>query len=263
MSVDIQIGLPLERQPVTVYEIIGQLARDPNVDISRIAGLMELQERAEKREAEKAFIAALNRLMPRLPRVVKHGKIDFESQKTGKRQVTPFAKYEDVDAVIRPLLTEEGFSIGFGTSSYDKGLIITCTLAHCQGHARTESMPLPLDTSGSKNALQAVGSTLSYGKRYLVCAMLNIITVGEDDDGNGGQGYVTRQQADELRRLVTETGATDGTVLRTYDAKTFEDVHAVNYAAAVNLLLAKYRETLKRKGMDEEGIARTLKGVMR
>src|ERR1700733_14323986 len=172
----------LVRQAESVSDIIMALARDPSVQVERLAGLMELAERAEQRQAEKSFIAALNRLMPRLPRIVKRGRIDFESKTTGKRQVTPFAKYEDVDKVIRPLLTDEGFSLGFGTQTYDKGLMITCTLAHQDGHSRTESMPLPFDTSGSKNALQAVGSTLSYGKRYLVCAMLNIVTVDEDDD---------------------------------------------------------------------------------
>ena len=42
---------------------------------------------------------------------------------------------------------------------------------------------LPLDTSGSKNGVQAVGSTVSYGKRYAICALLNIST-GDDTDGN-------------------------------------------------------------------------------
>jgi hypothetical protein len=44
-------------------------------------------------------------------------------------------------------------------------------------------MILPHDSTGSKNAVQAVGSSTSYGKRYTACALLNITSRGEDDDG--------------------------------------------------------------------------------
>jgi hypothetical protein len=47
-------------------------------------------------------------------------------------------------------------------------------------------MTLPLDTSGSKNNVQAVGSSTSYGKRYTATLLLNIRTKGEDDDGHAG-----------------------------------------------------------------------------
>ena len=46
-------------------------------------------------------------------------------------------------------------------------------------------MPAPLDTSGGKSALQGVGSTNSYLRRYIACNIFNIVVVGDDDDGNG------------------------------------------------------------------------------
>jgi len=234
----------LERQqPTSLYAVFADMARDPRIEPSRIAQLMELQERAEKRNAEKEFIEAMNRLQPRLPRVTKKGKIEFTSK--GVTQSTPFARFEDVDAAVRPLLTQEGFSIAFGTAPYDKGgLLITATLSHKAGHSRTESMPLPFDTSGSKNSIQAVGSTLSYGKRYLICAMLNIVTEGLDNDA-ASIGFVTEQQLNSLHDMVQEISLTPERVtkfLETMAAKSFAEIPRAAFPAAMNLLGAMRRK---------------------
>jgi hypothetical protein len=47
-------------------------------------------------------------------------------------------------------------------------------------------MPGPLDTTGNKSEVQAVGSTNSFLRRYITCNIFNIVVVGDDDDGNGG-----------------------------------------------------------------------------
>jgi hypothetical protein len=47
-------------------------------------------------------------------------------------------------------------------------------------------MPAPLDTTGGKSDVQAVGSTNSFLRRYVACNIFNIVVVGDDDDGTGG-----------------------------------------------------------------------------
>jgi hypothetical protein len=47
-------------------------------------------------------------------------------------------------------------------------------------------MPAPLDTTGGKSEVQAVGSTNSFLRRYVACNIFNIVVVGDDDDGTGG-----------------------------------------------------------------------------
>jgi len=44
-------------------------------------------------------------------------------------------------------------------------------------------MPAPLDTTGGKSNVQAVGSTNSFLRRYVACNIFNIVVVGDDDDG--------------------------------------------------------------------------------
>ena len=47
-------------------------------------------------------------------------------------------------------------------------------------------MPASLDTTGNKSNVQAVGSTNSFLRRYVLCNIFNIVVVGDDDDGIGG-----------------------------------------------------------------------------
>ena len=123
-----------------------------------------------------------------------------------------FAKWEDMDRVIRPIMAEHGFTLSFDStmrSADGGGLIVTGTLMHKDGHTRTASMPLPLDTGPGRNNLQAAGSTLSYGKRYCAEMLLNIVREGADDDGAGGDEFelVTDAEKAELVELLKTTNS--------------------------------------------------------
>jgi hypothetical protein len=73
-------------------------------------------------------------------------------------------------------------------------------LSHVNGYVEHGgAMPLALDTSGSKNGTQGAGSTVSYGKRFTLKAMLNIVDAGVDDDGqSAGRGGAEHDGADPL-----------------------------------------------------------------
>lgn len=190
----------------SLLAVIAAAARDPHVDIAKMEGLFALQERLMSKQAEIAFNRSMARLQAKLPRITKRGKIEFKN-KNGDTQSTPYAKFEDVMDAIGPLLREEGFAFSFGTAPLAEkgGINISATLTHAGGHSTTASMPLPFDTSGSKNSIQAVGSSLSYGRRYLVFAMLNLITEGEDDDA-ASHSYIDERQMNNIIDLQAELG---------------------------------------------------------
>ena len=48
------------------------------------------------------------------------------------------------------------------------------------------SFPLPANAGP-----QQVGSAMTYARRYTLCALLQIVTADEDDDGNAAQGKTT------------------------------------------------------------------------
>lgn len=198
--------------PGALLSAIVSLAKDPGVDVAKLEALLGMQERMEARQADREFANAFGRLSADLPRVKKNGTIDLGVDKqTGQRRgQLPFAKWEDIDAVIRPLMVREGFTLSFDSlprTADGGGLIVTGKLMHRDGHVRTASMPLALDTGPGRNNLQAMGSTLSYGKRYCAEMLLNIVREGEDDDGKlGGTKFITPEQVSELADLCKAAG---------------------------------------------------------
>lgn len=221
-------------------------AKDPAVDVSKLRALLEMQERLEEREARREFIAAFARLSQDLPRVKKNGTIDL-----GKGRAIAFAKWEDMDAVIRPPMTREGFTLSFDSAvrpGEGGGLVVTGTLMHRDGHTRTASMPLPLDSGPGRNNLQAGGSTLSYGKRYCAEMLLNIVREGQDDDGKlGGTRFITADQVEELRKYIEATGTTEASFLQHFEVAAIENIEVAAYAPARNTLLAKLDRQSKAK----------------
>ena len=173
-------AVAIQEGPGALLTAIVQMARDPSVDADKMEKLLAMQERMVAREAERQFNQAMMRLPP--IHVKKNGTIDLTSKedraagRAGKS--VPFAKWEDMAAVVEPLLEREGFRLSFDSiprPGDGGGLIVTGRLSHRDGHGRTASMPLPLDSGPGRNNLQAIGSTLSYGKRYAAEMLLNIV----------------------------------------------------------------------------------------
>lgn len=155
--------------------------------------LMARDERAE--ESRREFEAAFAEMQPSLPAVSKDGE---------GHQNAKYAKLEDVQAAARGVLAEHGFSVRFKVEDAENALCVTCILSHRNGHSDKDTIRLPLDTSGSKNAVQARGSTVAYGKRYTLCNILGIQTGGDDNDGGKSLSgeTLTADQVKTLRHIL-------------------------------------------------------------
>lgn len=162
-----------------IINVIARAAADPNTDIDKMERLLEMQERVMARQAQAAYYAALAELQPKLPVIGERGAIKDRNQNVQ----STYALWEDVNEAIRPMLAEHGFALSFKVRRTDSEVITTGVLSHRLGHSEQTELALPSDTSGSKNAVQAIGSSTSYGKRYTAFALLNITSTGEDDDG--------------------------------------------------------------------------------
>ena len=189
-----------------ILAIIANVAADPGCDVSKMQALLDMKRQMVVDSAKAEFAAAMARLQPKLPRITKLGMIDFTSQRTGVAQRTPYARYEDILGICRPLLAEEGFSVSYSFTQVEKGAICTCTVSHRAGHREAFSTaPLALDNSGSKNAVQATGSMMAYGKRYAFCNAFDIVTVGQDDDAQSANP-LTDAEHGKLTELIEACG---------------------------------------------------------
>lgn len=231
----------LPAEPVSLagglLEVIARAARDPNVDIDKMERLLEMQERVHARNARAAYYEALASMQPSLPIVTERGGI---KDRNGNVQST-YALWEDVNEAIRPILAQHGFSLSFKVRRSEAEITVTGILAHREGHSEETELSLPTDTSGSKNAVQAVGSSTSYGKRYTAYALLNITTQGEDDDGRrgGAGGTVNQEQLGVLNGLADAVGADKRRFCRLFNIQTLADLPANQFEKATGDLRRK------------------------
>jgi hypothetical protein len=192
-----------ERQVVTdatsIIHLIERAVSDPNIDVDKMERLYAMHERALERAAKQAFTEAKLAMRPSLPTIAENGAI---LNAAGKEQST-YAEWEDINDAIQPILIEHGFDLAFRPGGTQEGKVtVTGILRHSAGHQEEAEIILPLDASGGKNAVQGVGSSLSYGKRYAAIALLNITSRHKrdrDDDGKGaGLSEVTQHAISDI-----------------------------------------------------------------
>lgn len=216
-----------------VVSMIERAARDPAVDIDKMERLMQMRERILDRDAQIAFSSAMAEMSPELPAIIERGKIDI-----GHGKPQSYALWEDINEQIKPVLSKYGFSLGFRTGRTDTHIVVTGILRHRSGHIEETTLHLPLDTSGSKNAVQAVGSSTSYGKRYTAAALLNLTSRGEDDDGKaaGRKLTIDVEQAQTIRDALTASKSSEAKFLKWAKVERIEDIAADVYDSCLDAI---------------------------
>ncbi len=236
--IDQEPQLPVAHGADAVLGVIERAARDPSVDIEKMERLMLMHERIIARQAEAAFNEALAELQPKLPAISERGEI-----KIGGGKPQRYALWEDVVQAIAPILGAHGFSLSYKVGRDTDRITVTGILRHRQGHKEETTLSLPVDNSGSKNNVQGIGSSVSYGKRYTTQALLNLVSSGDDDDGQGsGNGLITAEQKDELIALMKETGTDTAKFLQYMNVAALDDIKAANFGKAKTGLEAKRKK---------------------
>ena len=203
--------VPRETQPHAVTDLIQGAETSittvieralalPDFNPDNLLKLLDMQERVLAKQAEMAFNADLALMQSELPVIRETGQLIH-----GNKLISSYAKFEDINRQVRPVLARYGFSVSFDLKFAEQMCDIQCILSHREGHRMTTTMTLPFDTGGSKNNVQAIGSTISYGKRYAIMAMLNLSSSAtEDNDADGLHEKITEEQAADLTALVDE-----------------------------------------------------------
>ncbi|MFG1349052.1 ERF family protein [Xanthobacter autotrophicus] len=196
----------------SILGAIMQAASNPEIDADKVARLMDNYRSIRAEEAKRAYLAALPDMQADLPTIDQNGRIRIE--KGGVViQETKYARWEDINEAIQPVLRTHGFGLSFRLSVAPDGKQnITAVLSHTEGHQEETTITLMHDSTGSKNSVQAVGSTISYGQRYTARALLNFQSRARedrDDDGRaaGGVETVSEDQVLALRDLAASVEA--------------------------------------------------------
>lgn len=252
---------PVVEQAVAVSDpraALLTLAVNKDLDVDKLKALIDMQDRMEDRQAVRLFNTAFVRMQARLPAIKRNGALEYPVDKNKpdgpKRLVSRYATWDDIDAAIQPILHTYGFALSFRIAprlTEGGGLLVAAVLRHVDGHVDTgEPIPVPLDTSGGKNNVQAYGSALSYGKRYATIAALKIRTEGDDDDGKqAGVVYLTDEQVAQLSALVDETETDPAAFFATMitePIESFTDIERTHFERLMNALMSKKRQKERR-----------------
>ena len=163
--------IPAPDEPSLALSQWDRFLRDPLVDVEKLKALFELHERAEARSAKAAFNAAFAAMQGELPTIDKNGKAQMNGQTRYK-----YPLREDIIETVKPILQAHGFALRFRHEYHEKIVKVIGILSHQAGHSEQDEFECAADHSGSKNDIQAIGSTRSYGQRYTMMALLNLVS---------------------------------------------------------------------------------------
>jgi hypothetical protein len=114
-------------------------------------------------------------------------KAQAEIKGAEKKSTNPFfnSGYADLHTVIEssfPFLTKHGLSVIQGNDGKPGEFYVTTMLLHSSGQWVKSRLKMPIE----KATAQAIGSTITYGRRYGLSAICGIAQY--DDDGNVASG---------------------------------------------------------------------------
>lgn len=183
-----------------------QIATEQGADIEKLEKLMALQERWEANEARKAYVVAMNAFKADPPTLIKDKHVGYG---TGdKRTEYDHASLDQVSKTIAAALSKHGISHRWDVEQPDGGAVkVTCVLTHELGHSESVPMQSGRDTSGGKNDIQALGSTITYLQRYTLLAATGMAVQGMDNDGDIEDLAIPQKQVIELLAIADKAGA--------------------------------------------------------
>jgi len=156
-------------------------------DLDKLEKLLILQERFEANEARKAYHKAMALFKANPPKIEKDKKVGYKTD-AGNVGYSHASLYNVTDK-INSALSKFGLSATWNTKQ-NGAILVTCRITHEQGHSEETTLSAAADTTGSKNAIQALGSTISYLERYTLLALTGLATHDIDDDGKTAGAFV-------------------------------------------------------------------------
>lgn len=222
---------PQRNVPALTPASMIQIALEKGASIEIMERLMALQERYEASEAQKAYVAAKTAFYAEAPAITRNKHVEHND--------FWHATLDHIVEQASPILAKHGLTHSWSTMQDDKGIEVSCILQHVLGHSERVSLRAAADMSGSKNAVQGIGSTVTYLERYTFMAVTGLAAGGQDDDARGNADFVTTDQADELQLLAESVGADKSKFFAYIGAESFATIPAKKFATAKSALMKK------------------------
>lgn len=195
------------------------MAVQQGADIEKLQALMQLKREWEQDEARKAYNWAMAQFKKNTPDIIKDKHVKYQNR---NGEVTEYwhASLEQMTSKISEAMSPFGLSFTWDTKQSEGVITVTCLISHEGGYTKGVELFGSPDTSGGKNAIQAVGSTVKYLMRYTLEAATGISSQDPlDDDGQAagaepdeGEQVISEEQHNLLHSLVVDNGIKMATV---------------------------------------------------
>lgn len=209
-----------------------QNARDQGADIEQMQQLMEMQFKWEANEARKAYMEAVAQF--------KAEPITITKDKINSQFSSGYTGIGNLVNTVNPILSKFGLQASWDIDQTNE-IKVTCILSHSMGHSESRSMYAPSDSSGSKNPIQEIKSTITYLKIVTYEAVTGVASTDDpgDTDGNHPVETISEDQAADINALIDEVGADKNAFLKMLKVGKLSDLPASKYEGAVKRLQDK------------------------
>ena len=186
----------------------------------QVTQLIELVKFHDSREAVKAYNAAFTAAQAEFPAIAR----------TATAHNSRYAPYHKIVEEVRPVLDEYGLSFHHEIvrDPTTGSLAVSAVIAHRGGHEQRATLVADPDTSGNKNDIQALGSSVTYLKRYTLEAALGIVTTDDDTDANAQAQAISEEQIQDIvGRLEQLPKSTQDAFIRWLDRRGVKELSAI------------------------------------
>lgn len=217
--------------PLNPFQLV-QIAVERGVDTEQLKALVDMQREWKADNARDAFVKAMNAFRAEALEIVKKKLVEFDS--TSYMHAT----LADIVAVAAPKLSKHGLSHRWETKQEGPAITVSCIITHELGHNERATLTAAPDTSGKKNGIQAIGSTVSYLERYTFTAITGLAAKDQDDDGRSSEGVelITADQVTVLDDKIKDTKTNRPVFMRWLKVEALDQIKAKDYQRALDQL---------------------------
>jgi hypothetical protein len=223
--------IPMDQASAAPSRLI-EIAISKGADLEKLEALLSLQERFEKNEAIKAYNDAMSQFKANPPEIDKDRTVAYGNTKYAH------ASLYNVTEKINSALSRYGLSASWKTTQ-NGTISVTCKITHVKGHSEETTLSAPSDNSGSKNAIQAIGSTVSYLCRYTLLCLCGLATKDQDDDAVSATLTIDETEAAGIVELAKEKNVEMEKILAAFHIADIKDLPKARYSQVINVLRTK------------------------
>lgn len=199
----------------------------------QIMKMLDAQERYDAIQAKKAYNQAMSDFKANPPLVTK--------DKQNAQYKSRYTTLGNLVNTVTPELSKHGLSASWDIKQ--NGTIeVSCKMTHRFGHSETATASAPADTSGAKNAIQQIKSTITYLKAVTfesICGLASSDANLDDDANSYKAEIIDEKQAVTICEYLDALKIERAKFLAFFKIESVEQMPKARYQEAIVMLKTK------------------------